>query len=211
MKALEALNILNDLSASQRGLFTTAQATAAGVSRLTLSRLESNGQIERLMTGVYRSCAAPSFRQEDVWATWLALEPKKPAWERERDGSQGAVSHGTAAWILGLGELGPTPITFTLPTRKQTKRDGVRLVKGDVSPDEVITVAGIPTTKPVKTVIDLLDDGEDLSLVANVLNDAVEIDEDILDSQFAAKVNAFGKRYGLPADKSLYERLVRQQ
>lgn len=208
MKALDALGILNDLSASQRGMFTSAQARKFGVDRLALSRLELNGQIERVMHGVYRSCAAPSFREEDVWAVWLALEPATPAWERARDGSQGVASHGTAAWLLGFGELNPVPITFTTPTRKQTRRDGVRLVKRKVTPDAVTTVCGIPATKPAKTVLDLLDGGEDLSLIANVLADAVRTDGDALGKEFASEIDARGGRYGVSAGESLYERLV---
>ena len=208
MKALDALNILNDLSASQRGVFTAAQARSVGVDRLALSRLESNGQIERLFHGTYRSCAAPSFREEDVWAAWLALYPSTPAWERPRDGSQGAASHGTAAWLMGLGELDPSPITFTTPERKQTRRDGLRLVKGAVSSNEVTTVAGIPVTRPARTVLDLLDDGEDLSLVSNVLTDAAKVDNAVLDGGFVAKVDARGVRYGVPSNGSLYERIM---
>lgn len=208
MKALDTLNILNDLSASQRGLFTTAQARAAGVDRLALSRLESNGQIERVMHGVYRACAAPPFREEDVWAAWLALNPSVPAWERARDGSEGAASHGTAAWLFGIGELGPAPITFTTPTRKQTRRDGLRLVKRTVEKDDVATVAGVPVTKPARIVLDLLDDGEDLSLISNVLRDAAAIDDEVLDSEFAAKVDARGARYGMRRKESFYERLM---
>lgn len=208
MKALDALNILNDLSASQHGLFTSAQARTAGVDRLALSRLESNGQIERVMHGVYRACAAPPFREEDVWAAWLALNPSVPAWERVRDGSEGSASHGTAAWLFGIGELNPAPITFTTPTRKQTRRDGLRLVKGTVGKDDVVTIAGVPVTKPARIVLDLLDGGEDLSLVANVLRDAAAIDDEVLGSEFMAKVDARGARYCMRRKESLYERLM---
>lgn len=208
MKALSALNIVNDLSASQQGVFTASQAKAAGISGITLSRLESSGQIERIAHGIYRSCAAPSFREEPVWAAWLALEPAIPAWNRNRDGSQGAASHGTAAWLLDLGELSPTPITFTTTTRKQTRREGLRLVKGALSADDVTTVKGIPTTIPSRIVLDLLQDGEDLSLVANVLKDAADADANVRNEGFVAKVNAFGKRYGLASGQSLYERMI---
>ena len=126
MKKQDAQNILNDLTASQQGVLTTAQARSLGIERLVLSRLETHGQIERIAHGVYRSCAAPSFREGDVWAAWLALYPRAPAWERRRDGSQGAASHGTAAWLLQLGELNPAPMTFILPIRKQTRRDTLK-------------------------------------------------------------------------------------
>lgn len=207
MKSLDALNILNDLSASQQGVFTAAQARGLGIERLALSRLEAHGQIERIAHGVYRSCAAPSFREEDVWATWLALYPETPAWERRRDGSQGAASHNTAAWLLQLGELAPAPTTFTLPIRKQTRRSSMRLVKAPIRPEEVMTVKGIPTTVPTRTILDLLRDGEDLSLVANVFNDARKTYRKVEEGAFADKVDELGRRYGLKRNRSLYERL----
>lgn len=210
MKTLDSLNILNDLSASQRGVFTSAQARSMGVSKLALSRLESRGHIERMMHGVYRSCAVPSFREEEVWAAWLTLDPSTPAWERPRDAMGAVASHGTAAWLLGLGELSPAPITFTLPERKQTRRQGLRLFKGDVSEDELTVIAGIPTTNPARTVLDLLDDGEDLSLVANVLKDAAEADNEVLGGEFVVKVDSRGKRYGVPRGESLYARMIEE-
>lgn len=207
MKSLDALNILNDLSASQQGVFTAAQARGLGIERLVLSRLETHGQIERIAHGVYRSCAAPSFREAGVWAAWLALYPITPAWERRRDGSQGAASHNTAAWLLQLGELSPTPMTFTLPVRKQTRRDGLRLVKAAICPEEVTTVKGIPTTVPTRTILDLLRDGEDLSLIANVFGDARKTYREVEERAFADKVDELGGRYGLQKNCSLYERL----
>ena len=207
MKALDAVNILNDLSASQQGVFTSAQACALGVDKLTLSRLESHGQIDRIAHGIYRSCAAPSFREEDIWAIWLALYPEIPAWKRQRDGMQGAASHGTAAWLLELGELSPTPITFTLPTRKQTRRKNIRLVKAPLYSNEVMIVKGIPTTAPTRIVLDLLRDGEDLSLVASVLSDAKKTYQEINSPIFAGQVNKFGSHYGLRRSQFLYERL----
>ena len=207
MKALDALNMINNLSASQQGVFTAAQAHALSVDKLALSRLESHGQIERISHGVYRSCAAPPFREEDVWAAWLALYPETTAWKRQRNGSQGAASHETAAWLLALGELNPSPITFTLPVRKQTRREGVRLVKAPLHPNEVIVIKGIPTTSPARIILDLLRDGEDLSLVANVFGDATNSYREINEPIFAEQVDKLGKRYGLNKGQSLYERL----
>lgn len=100
------------------------------------------------------------------------------------------------------------PITFTLPKRKQTRRQGLRLLKGSVSEHELTTIAGIPTTTPAKTVLDLLDDTEDPSLVANVLRDAARTDEKVLGDEFVAKVDSRGKRYGIPRGESLYSRLM---
>ena len=79
MKVLDALNIINDISSSQKGLFTSAQATSLGIDRMALSRLASHGQIEPVAWGVFRAVAAPSIREEDVYAAWLATNPATPA------------------------------------------------------------------------------------------------------------------------------------
>lgn len=207
MNMFDALATLNNLSASQRGVFTAAQARTLGVDKLSLSRLVSRGQIERLSHGVYRSCAAPSFKEEDVWAAWLALYPEIPAWQRRRDGSQGAASHATAAWLLGIGELNPHPLTFTLPERKQTRRTNVRLLKAPLARNEVTMVGSIPTTSPSRTVLDLLRDGGDLSLIMRVFADATEAYPGMDNPAFIDEVDKLGKRYGMKGGQSLYERL----
>lgn len=209
MKSLDALNILADLSASQRGLFTTAQAHAVGVDRLTLSRLAKNGHIERIVSGVYRASAAPSFREERAFAVWLALEPTTPAWERPRDAGGLVASHGTAAWLLGLGELNPEPFTFTSARRRQTRRRGVRLVKAVLDGADVTDDAGIPVTTPERTILDLLRDGEDLSLIGSVLRDALVVDSSVATDEFKTRIDAFAARRGYPKACQLYDLLVR--
>lgn len=42
------------MSSNQRGMFTAAQAKKLGVERYTLTRLEKEGIIERIVRGVYR-------------------------------------------------------------------------------------------------------------------------------------------------------------
>lgn len=210
MKAMDALNILSDLMASQRGLVTTAQAEAAGVDRHALSRLERNGHIERVMSGVYRSCAAPSFREERVYVAWLALDRAVPAWERARDESDVVASHGTAAWLMGLGELNPEPITFTSVERRQSARPGLRLVKASLVRGEIVQVSGIPTTSPERTVLDLLRDGEDESLVSNALRDFLRDNPDSVVSNVREKVDEVATRCGHPAGYPLFEALLRE-
>ena len=52
MKAGDALRELTDITANQWGMVTTAQASALGITRLTLSRLAEAGQLE--MSGARR-------------------------------------------------------------------------------------------------------------------------------------------------------------
>lgn len=171
MKALEAIYTLSDLCASQRGMFTTAQAEALGVGKMTLSRLAAGGQVERVAHGVYQVSAAPSFRAEDVYAAWLGLDPAVPAFERPLDDAGFTVSLNTAAWLQELGELNATPLVFSHPKRRQT-RGSSRFLRRLLLESDIAVVEGIPVTTPRRTVLDLLDYGEDLSLVSSVLRDA---------------------------------------
>lgn len=207
MKMIEAIRAINDIAASQRGLFTTAQAQASGVERYVLSRLESLGNIERLAKGVYRMDGSPSTREEDVLTAWLSIDPRR----RPGDiaGENAPVAMGaTAAWLYGLGEIGPSPYEFCMPERKQTKRPNFVLRKRSLDPEDVSIVAGIPTAKPARTVGDLIDCSEDLSLVANVLSDA--LGRGLVDNEEALResVDRRGPKCRMPKGASLYDALA---
>ena len=72
-----------------------------------------------------------------------------------------------------LGEIGPEPLEFCCGKRRQTQREGLTVHKRAIKARDIVYVGGIPATSPPLTVIDLIDGGEDLSLVANVLKDAL--------------------------------------
>ena len=76
---------------------------------MELSCLAANGHLERVSRAVYRTSGAPSMREETVWVTRLSLEPAALA--HSRDPLACAVSHNTAAWLMGLGELDPEPLS----------------------------------------------------------------------------------------------------
>lgn len=207
MRTIEAIRAINDIAASQRGLFTTAQAQASGVGRYALSRLETLGNVERLAKGVYRMGGAPSMREEDVFAAWLSVDPGRRPGELPSDSTPVAMG-ATAAWLHGLGEVGPSPYEFCMPERKQTKRPNLVLRKRSLDPRDVTMVAGIPATRPARTVVDLVDCGEDLSLVANVLADA--LGRGMIDDEGALRqqIDARGLKCGLPKGASLYDILA---
>lgn len=210
MKLIEAIRVINDIAFSQRGLFTSAQAQALGVERYALSRLERLGNIERLAKGVYRMGGSPSTREEDVLAAWLSIDPARRPGDITGEGVPIAMG-ATAAWLFGIGEVSPSPYEFCTPERKQTKRPNLIIRKRRLDPKDVAIVSGIPATRPWLTVVDLIDSGEDLSLVANVLEDALEgglvEDEDAL----RKKVDARGAKVGMPAGASLYDSLTRRR
>ena len=206
MKALDALNITDDLAASQRGLLTSAQAHAAGVGRMELSRLAASGHLERIARGVYRASGAPSMREEAVWAAWLSMDPGVMSYDR--DPLACAVSHNTAAWLMGLGELEPEPVTLTCPARRQVAARGIRTVRAELQPAAVATVGGLPCTTAARAVADLISSGEDISLVAAVLRDALDAglvqDEAVLRD----RIDALGPKRGIRRGESLWNMML---
>lgn len=205
MKMLNTIATLGDVAAYQRGIFTSAQARRRGVERYELSRLEKAGAVERLAHGVYRMAGAPCAREEDVLAAWLSLVPEREPGER---GFEVVASGATSAWLQQLGELLPDPLEFSCAARRQTQRPGLRLKRRAIDPSDVVVAAGVPATSAARTVLDLIDDGEDASLVASVLADALSRDLVPDERALREQVDARAKGLGLPEGASLYDRMT---
>ena len=201
--------MLNDVSAFQKGMFTSAQAQRLGIERYTLTRLEKDGFIDRVARGVYRMGGAPSVREEAVYALWLSLVPdREPGVPRPIEQTPVAMG-ATAAWLQELGEVGPEPMEFCCAVRKQTQRTGLSVRKRKIDDDCVFYIGGVPATSPTQTVLDLIDEGEDLSLVASVLKDALARGLISDEGRLAEEVDRRGRKGGLPKGASLYSLLVR--
>lgn len=173
MKSREALRVLAEVSESQWGMVTSAQARARGVSHMNLTRLTESGDLIRLSHGVYRDAGAPSGQYEELRAAWLATEPASLAYERlSQRPESGVVSGESAARLHNMGDLRAMQSEFTTPTRKQTQRADVRY-RTRVLPKQDITVReGLPTTTRERTIADLVEERNDLSIVGNALRDA---------------------------------------
>jgi predicted transcriptional regulator of viral defense system len=195
--ALERL--IAELAEGQWGLLTAAQARASGVSRVQLARLADDKMLTRLAHGVYVLRGATGVEHLELRAAWLALDPERMAAERLRDPTKGAVvSHASAARLHKLGDLEADRHEFTLAERKQSRRSDVRLHRGSLVPDDLVTVAGLPVTATERVVVDLLADRHDGEHVARVLAAAVRVrsvDLERLEPQLAP----FAARFGFPA------------
>lgn len=164
---------LEDLSASQWGIVTTAQAAAHGVPRLNLSRLCQSGHLVRLAYGVYRDAGAPSDEFESLRAAWLAADPSHTAEQRLRDLAGGVVVMGaSAASLHAVGDLPAERHEFSAPVRRQTQRPDVGYRRRNLEPSDVTLAHGLPVTTIERTIADLVEDRTDLALVADVLRDA---------------------------------------
>lgn len=173
MKSPEALRLLAELSASQWGMVTTAQAVTHGVQRLDLSRLAKAGHLERLAHGVYRDVGAPSGEFEGLRTAWLAADPSHTAEQRLRDLPNGTVVMGqSAASLHGVGDLPADRHELSTPVRRQSQRPEVSYRQRKLEPGDVTIAHGLPVTTIERTVADLVEARTDLSLVADVLRDA---------------------------------------
>jgi predicted transcriptional regulator of viral defense system len=212
MKSMDALRELGDLTASQWGMVTTAQATARGISRLQLSRLADDGQLERVGHGIYRDMGAPAERFDGLKVAWLSLNPKLTVHERMQAKPADAVVSGpTASHLLDLGDLVPEPYQFTVPARRQTQRDSLVFRVRKLPASSVTIREGLPVTTTEQTIADLIDERQDMSLVADVFAEADSLDSAELTRLLAplAQRNGFKRRDGTAFYLEL-ERLARR-
>lgn len=173
MKSRDALNLLADITSTQWGMVTSAQAAALGISRLDLNRLTTVGQLERLAHGIYKDSGAPSDEFEDLRAAWLSTEPKRTGSDRLHDAARGVVIAGaSSARLHQIGDLWEDRHNFVAPTRRQSQRPDLRYRTRDLDPQDVTIVGGLPVMTVERTIADLVDDVGELSLVADTLRDA---------------------------------------
>jgi hypothetical protein len=211
MKSREALRLLAEVTGSQWGMVTSAQANARGVSHMNLTRLTESGDLVRLSHGVYKDPGAPGGQHEELRSAWLATDPAKLGYERLGERSGAAVVSGeSAARLHGIGDLRAMKSEFTTPNRKQTQRPDVRY-RTRVLPDQDITVReGLPTTSRERTIADLVEDRNDLSIVGNALRDAAtqsRLDVDRLAELLSPLAERNGQRKG--DGDALLEELMR--
>ena len=211
MKSRVALQQLAEVTESQWGMVTTAQARAQGIDHMTLKRLNDDGHLIRLIHGVYRSAGAPSAEHEELRAAWLAAEPRRLALERLRDDRPGIVVSGeSAARLHGIGDLRATRSEFTSPTRRQSQRLDVRYRTRDLPREDVTVRDGLPATTRERTIADLVEDRQDLSTVADALRDATR--QSALDTERLTELLApLARRNGCAAGDgaALLEKLSR--
>src|SRR6266508_3709472 len=171
MARYSTLSRLAQVAQDQWGLVTRRQAERAGISPATLQRLASESVLERVAQGVYHLTAAPTPDHLELRAAWLQLAPDVLAWERTP--REGVVSHRSAAAVYELGHLPADRHEFTLPVRRQSRREDVRLHQRDVTDSEWLSLRGLPVTRPARIAADLLADREDPEAVGHVIADAI--------------------------------------
>ena len=166
---------IDSLSASE-GVFTTAQAARLGISRSALAKACSAGRLVRLAHGAYRSAAVTSSPTDDIAAVWKLTSPEKMLHERMAYGAWDGIAVGgtTAASLIGIGDFFLTPIRMYAPRRLKTRNPDARFSVRQISWEDVDFEHGFAVTRLERTVVDLVLDDEELSLVRDAYDDALE-------------------------------------
>jgi len=197
----------SQLAAGQWGLLTTAQAAREGITRLQLARLADAGVLERLGRGVYATTSSAD-EHLSLRAAWLALDPARTAEERLKSPTTaGVVSHASAAGLHNLGDLLDDEHEVTLPQRKQTRREGIRIHRGDLTEQDVTIVEGLPVTTEERTIADLLRAGHDPEHVAQIIGQGVR--RGVVDlTDLAVHLDPLARRHNQPNGEALVEYLL---
>lgn len=165
---------IDELSASE-GVFTTAQAERLSIPRNAIAKACEAGRLVRIAHGAYRMAGVPASQLDDLAALWKLTDPAKMTYERmQADAWDGiAVAGSTAASILGIGDFYLSPYRILSPRRINSRNAESRFGVRDVFRDDVSFVEGVPVTGVERTLVDLVLDGEEPSLVEDAFADAL--------------------------------------
>ena len=206
MKNSNHIAAIAELSESE-GVFTTAQAERMGITRDALHDAVESGRLERVMRGAYRMVGSGSSYTDELAAVWKLTSPSSFTYERMRISAWDGVVVGgqTAASLMGIGDFHLSPYRLYAPTRFNTRNQLTRFGKRVVERKDVMFLQGIPVTKMERTISDLVLDNEELSLVADALQDALHVNHAFDLERLAGLLRASHTK---DAAHALYEELL---
>ena len=152
----EAARRLYEIAEDQQGFFTTKQAKGAGFAENTHPYHVQAGNWIREHRGIYRLSSFPRGERPDLMLWSL--------WSRNREEvAQGVYSHQTALSIHDLSDVMPAKLHMTVPQnfRRNSEIPGVVVLHfADLPQGDIGAVHGVRVTKPMRTILDLLEGGE---------------------------------------------------
>jgi predicted transcriptional regulator of viral defense system len=152
---------LLEAAAAQHGYFTTEQAAEHGISRRALSWRARSGSAERIAQGLYRLPHWPPDPSDELYAL-QAIAPF------------GTFSHDTALTLLGLTDIIPSTIHFTIPeTSRLRSRPGVTLHRSRHGATTDRTLRdGLWLSTALRALLDAARDGADPDQLVSAARDA---------------------------------------
>ncbi len=152
----EAAKRLYEIAESQQGFFTTKQAKAAGFAENTHPYHVQVGNWIREHRGIYRLARFPQGERPDLMLWSL--------WSRNRgEATQGVYSHQTALSLYDLSDVMPAKLHMTVPRSFRRNSEIPRVLVlhfADLSQNDIGIADGVRVTKPMRTMLDLLEGGE---------------------------------------------------
>jgi very-short-patch-repair endonuclease/predicted transcriptional regulator of viral defense system len=149
-----------ELAGKQHGIVTRRQLLALGFSSRSIEHRRATGRLHLVTRGVY-AVGWPALDRRRRWmAAVLAC------------GEDAALSHRSAAALLGIGSELPDRIDVSVPRRCELRRSGL-LIRGrpSLAEGDIGFSDGIPVTSPVRTLVDLTTE-LDILAVERAVNDA---------------------------------------
>jgi predicted transcriptional regulator of viral defense system len=152
---LRALGRVSEVADGQWGYVTVEQAAVAGLDPADLEELLRNGVAETTEPGVLRFRYGGRHPLPRLYAAWLLLDPRQPAWQRDAMVS-GVLSHTSAARVYRLaGFYGPLLEVTRVPAVDWSTPADIRVHHAALTAAETHEVDGLPVTRPGRTLVDL--------------------------------------------------------
>ena len=152
----DAAKRLYEIAEGQQGFFTTKQAKAAGFAENTHPYHVRAGNWIREHRGIYRLGNFPPGERPDLmlWYLWSKNRAEVP---------QGVYSHQTALSLADLSDTMPAKLRMTVPPTFRRNSEIPRVLVlhyADIPESDIEIVHGVRVTKPMRTILDLLAQGE---------------------------------------------------
>ena len=167
----EASRRLFEIAGEQQGFFTTKQAKAAGFAENTHPYHVQVGNWIREHRGIYRLSMFPAADRPDLvlWSLWS---------RNRNEEVDGVYSHETALSLYDLSDLNPAKLHMTVPTdfRRNSEIPGILVLHyADLSEGEVQAASGFRFTRPLRTILDLIETGTvERNFIRQALRQAVD-------------------------------------
>jgi very-short-patch-repair endonuclease len=135
---------IQELAAAQHTVISLAQLQSLGLGASGVRRRAALGKLQRIHQGVYAVGLAKPTREARYMAAVLACGPGA------------ALSHRSAADLLGLRQCNRRAIEVTAPGRTGKDRPGIEVHRPTgLDPRDITHVNGIPCTTVARTLLDL--------------------------------------------------------
>ncbi len=128
--------------------YTSAQAAGLGVTRAQLRAMVANGEVRRLMRGVYAPASLVPTVDLRVHAAALVVPSHCVVVDRSA-----AWLHGVDCWPAGWLDL-PPPLEIVSANHEPSRRAGLLGGRRELHEDEVMEAGGVRLTTPLRTACD---------------------------------------------------------